>query len=564
MLKKKKRSQDIPVLTDEEIEILKLGRDDPDIVTDYFFRPAGAEHGWLFDDNFTEKGKWQKEACIAEQSDLLIIGGFATGKTTWISASACVWGMLTHPDFKFLNAAPSAKQAKYAYSYIMTISAGTPFEKFIYTAREKPYPYIEIRFWVYDTLVISTLEFMSVADDAESIFGWEGDWLNIDEGFLLDDLEGTLTVLGSRVRGSIQGRERLGRISITTNSHDNDYGWYMVDLASQDPENYLLMTLDSADNKNVTEKQLSRMLARIPKDQHERWLRGVRPEGRGTYFSKDAVFACESVERSDLLESMVKDNIDGYFLSRDKGVGVDYFTMPKIQDHIYMLFGDIGIDNRPKKNSPVLSVFDVTEFPREPADMCAFWWGMGNGSVTPFVGFLVRFLLMYRPIYSGIDSTGPQKNFAEIVNSYLKGGRITDEKITHWLGEFLDDEGTVKIPQGIAVAGMDFSGSKKDWYLRSLQLSIESGLIRWPKIVNGVRSQLVNYDRSKDKGGTSKVPNDVLVVMAEAAHATRRYFYIDPQDEKQDEETPTDSTPREISRSTRRSEVRSVSRASTR
>ena len=39
----------VPVLTDKEIEVLKRGREDPNSLTDYFFRPYGKDQGFRFD-----------------------------------------------------------------------------------------------------------------------------------------------------------------------------------------------------------------------------------------------------------------------------------------------------------------------------------------------------------------------------------------------------------------------------------------------------------------------------------------------------------------------------------
>ena len=193
-------------LTDQEIEILKRGRNDPNVVTNYFFRTHGSASGYLFDENFDPQGAWQKQFVMMRQRNGIVSGGVGTGKTTAIGMGAVWLALVTHPDFKFMNVAPTANQAWYMYEYIKKMSEGTPLERLIWSSPEKPYPKIEFKFKVYDTIVTSTLFFMSVDKNARNIFSFEGDWINIDEAAMIEDLEKVMVSLGSRLRGSYRGR----------------------------------------------------------------------------------------------------------------------------------------------------------------------------------------------------------------------------------------------------------------------------------------------------------------------------------------------------------------------
>ena len=270
-----------------EVEILQLGIEDPDIITDYFFRPESAEHGFRFDDNFVEEGKWQKTLHHAAQTDIIVIGGFGTGKTFGVGMSASVWAMTT-PWFKFLNVAQRAWQARQMYDQVLMAAQGTPFEKLIWSSPLRPFPKIVIRFLIDDFLIESSLEFMSADKNATGILSWEGDWINIDEAGLLDNLDEVVISLGSRLRGSVRGRARLGRLSMTSNSWDNWYMWQYFDQAALDPENYLSMVVSTRHNKNVTDDQLEKMLARITEDERQSWIDGMRPEGKGKFLTKEA------------------------------------------------------------------------------------------------------------------------------------------------------------------------------------------------------------------------------------------------------------------------------------
>ena len=54
------------VLTPSEIEILQQSQKNPNLFTDYFFRPYGESKGWTFDYQFDEKGAWQRELLLRE------------------------------------------------------------------------------------------------------------------------------------------------------------------------------------------------------------------------------------------------------------------------------------------------------------------------------------------------------------------------------------------------------------------------------------------------------------------------------------------------------------------
>jgi len=517
------KGKQIAVLNDDEVELLRLGREDPDYITDYFFRPKGASSGWKFDYQFDPEGRWQRTVHHAAQKRIVVIGGFGSGKTRGVAVSAAVWCM-TVPDFAFLNAAPVSWQTELMYKFLLSISRGTPFERLIFSAPKRPYPVIELRFYVKNVLVVSTMEFMSVDKNASQILSWEGDWVNIDEAGLLDDLSGTLTNLSSRLRGSVNGRTRLGRLSIASNSWDNPELWYRYDLAASLPEDYLSLTVSTRHNKNVTEDQLRLMLKDIPEDEHQRFIDAARPEGKGIYFSKPKVYACEDKDYGDFIVAGAQNNVPGFAVAQVYGAGVVYFTVPAVSGHSYMLLGDPGTDDAPNRNAPVLMVWDVTDFPKYKASMVAVWWGAGRGSITPFIRNMLTFMSIYDPIFTAVDSTGPQKNTNELLNIYLLGGRTDPTQKLEWLGDI--DMSKMTNPN---IAGMDFSGGHKPAYLISARLMIEAGLMTWPKFFVGMRSQLTNYDPDKDRATTGpKLTQDLVAAFAMSTFAIRAWFSFDP------------------------------------
>ncbi|KKK89314.1 hypothetical protein LCGC14_2734360, partial [marine sediment metagenome] len=263
------------VLSDAEVDILKLGQDDVNKAAAYWFKPPDPAGPFLFDHKFAEGGKWQKQLHHALQPNIITIGGYGTGKTIGVGMSAAAWCMQM-ANFKFLNTAPVAFQAKQMYDGILAITKGTPYERLIWKSPQRPHPRIELKFYVGTTLIESQMEFMSVDKNAQNILSWEGDWINLDEAGMLDDLEEITGHLGSRLRGSIKGRARLGRYSITSNSWDNFFMWYLFDLAKDQPDEYMSLVLSTRDNLNVTPDQLKQMLSKIPPEEHSRLIDGTR------------------------------------------------------------------------------------------------------------------------------------------------------------------------------------------------------------------------------------------------------------------------------------------------
>jgi hypothetical protein len=514
------------VLTPSEIEILQQGVDDPNVVTDYFFRQQGSEHGWLFDDNFAPEGAWQRTVHEAEQKDITVIGGFGTGKTLGIAMSACVWALLTK-DFKFLNIAEKAWQAKQMYDLVLLWARNTRFEDLIWEQPRKPFPKIILRYRIGKTLYESSLEFMSADRDATGILSWEGDWLNIEEAGLLDNLEDIIINVGSRLRGSVKGRERLGRFSMISNSWDNFHLWYYFDQAMADPTNFLSLVVSTRHNKNVTEEQLKRMVARIPPEERERFIEGTRPEGRGNYFDRQSVYACEDPFEFGILQKNVQDDIPGYAYEKMHGAGITYYTMPPVAGRIYLGFGDPGIGAAPQRNAPVLMIWDATDFPTLPARLVAFYWGDGGGKIAPFVDRMLNFAEAYKPVRFYIDSTGPQKNSAQLINEHIFRKRFAQKKNPDDLDALVDDPGYAS-PLGMVrgIHGMDFSGGGKNAYLVCCRLFIESRLLQWAKEITGIRSQLTNYDAERDK----KIAQDIVACMSMSAYGIRGFFHVNAED----------------------------------
>ena len=500
----------IYVMSPAELEILDASRDNPNIFFDYWFRKPGQEHGWLLDYNFTEEGKWQESMCMALQSFIVAICGISTGKTVGVVMSAAYHAVLSQL-FKFMNVAPTAWQSNLMYRALLEIAEDTPFERLITASPKRPYPQIQIEYMVGEKKMSSLLEFMTLGEggNADNIFSYRGDWINIDEAGKIDDLGTVVTNLVTRLTGgTAENRPYLGRLSLISNPWENPDLWQFYDQASVDEQDGLVFNIDTKMNKNTTEKQVRFNLKMIPKELHAKFLSGQRPQGRGTYFSDAVVRRCESLTQSQIFEDHFARATPGYEMASLPHMGTFFFKQPRIDGRQYFVTGDPGTGAAPARNAPCIIVYDVTDAPAT-SSIVGFWWGNGGGSIMPFLEKLIEFIDDYRPIFAGIDNTGPQKSTAELIsNEHIYGKNKSVPTIT----------------------GLDFSGNKRYSYLVALRLSLEAKMIIWPSILSGISIQLKNYDPILDKT-TGKLAQDIVATLAMGAFAIRAYYGVFSQED---------------------------------
>jgi hypothetical protein len=494
-------------LTPNEIELVKRGMEgDIDLFCRYWFRKEGGDDKatFKFDTNFTEAGAWQKKMIYAKQSLIVNISGIGTGKTLGVGMAA-VFYSLTTSDFRFMNGAEWSYQAKLMYDLILATLEDTPAWKLISSMPSSPYPKIEFKYKVGAQTYKSTMEFMSMDKNANKIFSWRGDWINLDEAGLISNLDEVMMNLSTRLTGrTLRQRDYMGRMSIMSNPWDQFHLWHIYDMAISDPENCLSITVSTRENKNITDKQIADMVKHIPEEERARFLDGLRPEGSGDYFSKQHVINCEDANLSEYITSNIKKETPGFTMQSMIGVGCVHYTIPVNADDDLILVGDPGNAAPPARNAPVLFLIKTTNYPSIPATVVGFWWGDGHGQVMPFVDKLNEWKDKYKPFFVGIDSTGPQAGMASILNVQ----RIWDGKLT-------DDT---------KITGLDFSGSKKPRYLVSLRILIELGLLKWASIASGIRSQLTNYDPLKDHVNVAKIPQDIVSALSMASYVIRAYY----------------------------------------
>jgi len=442
--------------------------------------------------------------------------------------------------FKFLNVAKEGWQSKLMHKALLEQAKDTPFEKLILNSPTRPYPQITIGYMVGDQKIESSLEFMSLGEggDATNIFSWRGDWINIEEAGRIDNLNEIVGNLATRLTGvTAEGRSFLARMSLISNPWDNMELWQLMEMAALDAEDGLVFNIDTAANKNVSDKQVKLALKRIPEDQHKRFMTGNRPQARGGYFNGEVVEACESEQLSVAFMKAKDTKAPGVFYEKNSVLGVWYFRTPRRDGRVYMIYGDPGTGAAPARNAPSILVFDVTDAGKLFVPVVAMWWGNGGGSIMPYIDKLLELTKYYKPLEAGSDSTGTQKNTAELMNFDHVIGK--GYSITH-------------------VLPLSFASSLRYTYLTSLRISLESMMFRWPSfLAKSLSAQLRNYDDAKDRNPNSKLAQDLVATLAMAAYRIRStYRLLEQANSEEENKTSTksdrDRRPVDRARTTRR------------
>jgi hypothetical protein len=474
-------------------------------------------HGWLWQD-------WQKDCFHAPQPEQTIIGGFGCGKTAYIAMSLAVLAA-TIPNFRGYAVAPQMLQAMEVYRYISTACADTPWwNRWVWRNPMKPIPLFEIKNSYVGT---STIEILSIEHDPEKVRTLEGDVIFLDQAEKIDDLDGLIRDLGSRLRGAVHGRSRLGRLCLIANAGDNPQLWYRYDMGELEPNIYLSKNPKSSDNPAISKKDLESLYRRVggTKQDAEQWMNGQRPMGRGEHFPPDMVRACTNVGLDNVMDAWLKQKDDEitewetvketinydmspldseaqqYHRLTTHRVGVYRWEMPP--DHRakrqYIVIADPGQGNPPDRNSACIMAWDITDFPSKPATMRAFNWVFCNGSYWPFLQEYERYVKLYHAQgRNAFDSTGTQKGFDELVFATME----------------------------LHAQGMDMAQNGKYLALNSLKFFMGKYLMQFPYISHLV-NQLTNY-RLPD----TKIAQDLVMTMAMSAAYMRRFYYEDiPDDE---------------------------------
>jgi len=462
-------------LTDEDQRVFELGKQDARYLTGYYVRTRQQSQGWVFDDNIDPP--WQLEFHQAPQLDLVVVGGMGSSKTITVGFSALTDCTLI-TDFKFLNVAPIAWQSKQMYDSLLSWLENTIYkDRFLWKVNIKPYPTLTIQYrYPGGAIHKGTLEFMSSDKNAQKILTWDGDWVNIDQGESVDDLSTAIINLGTRVRGKIKGRARMGRLSITANSADNPELWWLYDQGVPATPVQRSWLISTEQNKNLTPEQIESFKRRMGHDPEKIaiHMNGKRPIGGGKEFSDQLIGPCLDEGLAEILKDGVMLEEPGFHYNEMQKAGCVLWALPREQSRVYVVVGDPGQGKPPYRNAPVVLVFDVTDYP-SPAVLRAFWWGDGGGKYSPFVNKFMEWMGYYRASLGAYDSTAGQKVHSEM-----------------------------SFPEDLPIVPMDMGGVKKSVYMVSLKLIMAKVRVRFPPI-EGIVHQFAKYALPD-----GKIPQDIV------------------------------------------------------
>lgn len=421
------------MLTQQEAEFMKLCREPGgiDLFWQYWSAPEDgtqtqartdliglAVDKWyppLLEDEFVPLTPiyWAKDIVHKDFSDVFIIGGVGSGKTMNMVLIAGYYCCML-PNFRYLGTAPLSWQSELSYKEFVTLALDwfserpRRIKRWIKALRSRPYPTVEF-------VNGSSMEFKSLDKDAAGILTWSGDMITADQ--VEDnsvDLERIISNLGSRLRGQVGGRARLGKMVLMANSAYKPDMWEEFDRYDSDPER-LAMLLTSWDNPYLTEKQLRDIEKRYRnKEEADRMMRSARPLPKGKEFTEQLISNSQSVELDELMADGRTHSPGKYHIETSSNAGVVQWSLPYIVGHDYIEVCDPGQANPPYRNSPVVMAFDVTGFPDEPAKLAYFRWVYGHGSYIPFILAMQEVHEIYHPLVAAFDSTGTQKAFDEL------------------------------------------------------------------------------------------------------------------------------------------------------
>lgn len=404
-------------------------------------------------------------------------------------------------NFKAMVVAPTAWQSKLMYEAIrMELvdwdnrdTRPTHATRLIVKMTERPYPKVVL-------FNGATIEFMSADEQGSKIMGWWGDIAVVDEADKLmqiarTDLDELLSHLGTRLRGQVGGRVRIGKLIVMANAGYEPTLWERFDMAKRIPNEYVSILLTTYDNPYLSRKQIKGFERRIKDPARRRQLMlSERPLPEGDEFPPELLALAQCKELDQTMDDAIVRRLPGYHIEEMQSAGVVYWVTPPRAGDQYILLGDPGQSTPPSRNSAVIICLKVTDFPKQPAELAAFWWGPvrpeESGSYWPFVYQMERWYHEYRPVHAGYDGTGIQKGFDELVFRM----------------------------RGMIMEGINMAGQKMRM-VTALKLIMGKGLLHLPDKIAGIWLQLAGW-HMPDK----KLRQDIASCLFMCADVLTRLF----------------------------------------
>jgi hypothetical protein len=348
-----------------------------------------------------------------------VIGGFGSGKTLGCVLSALVKAIQL-PGYRCFVLAPEKKQVAEFYVLCRALLEGTLYkERFIMGMRENPNPAIMIS---HDGIGVSTIECFPIANKPDTLRTLTGDEIIVDQAEHKQlHLEEIIRSAGTRLRGRVGKRSRVGTITFLANADDNDELWDIYDRPSVDKGNYLSLAPSSYDNPFLTDRDIKRFELTVgnSKELRDQYMKGNRPLGDGMWFSRQTLQALKAPHLDEKMKRLI-DNAEvgeGPIYKEEPQIGVVEWLLPYEEGHTYLVTSDPGTDKPPNRDSPVILVWDITGFPgqganRIPAKIVGFVWFDGNKSIETWATRYQLTVRQYKAhLQNGFDATGFQSGY---------------------------------------------------------------------------------------------------------------------------------------------------------
>lgn len=448
-----------------------------------FFRPHGAI---MFG--------WQLEMTKANQPINVVPGGYGSGKT-WAKMLDALYKAATLKGYRALCVAPNSDMINAMFSEALAIITGTLYEeRFLVQVLKSPRMRIVVG---NDDVGQSSLDFYPIMigeqDNSKKLLTLTADEAIIDQAEQIMEIANLRRNLGSRLRGQVRGRPRVGKMTFLANSAFNDELYDMADESEKDPDHVWTYSPGSFENPYLTIDDLLRFEKDVGRDEESRrmYIRGERPYGSGEHFNAMSIAKCKAPWLDDQMIKANRIGKKGWSKKEGHRAGIVRWISPPDPLKRYIVAADPGWSNPPERNSPAIGVFDVTDFPRTPAALAAFDWVYGNNSPNPWIASFTEFVINYQAVgMCGFDSTGFQSGYE----------RMTDINIL--------------LPTPISLAG-----NNKYVYLNFAKKLVADGLFQFPTIPH-LFSQMAKY-RLPD----TNLKQDIVSMLFVAAALLEPMYY---------------------------------------
>jgi hypothetical protein len=443
---------------------------------------------------------WQREVVMAKQETRVMICGYGSGKSLGYFAGM-LWRACTLPGYRALVLGPYSLQANELYDQGLILMESTLLKDRFLTGSPKR-PYAQLKFH-NDLVGHTSISFIGIGDEIGKIKNLTVDEILVDQAEMIDDFDALFHTLGSRMRGQVQGRERLGYLTFSANSEDNPQLWEVYDEAEEDTDGVQATSVTTFDNPYITPRQyvlIEKRMGKSATDKDQR-LRGSRPRGAGEHFPLESINAIHATWLDDMMEEHLKAGDEGYKLEERPKASVVLWETPPQPGGTYLTLADPGWANPPYRNSPAIMVWNIADFPNSPAILAAFAWVYGNNSPDPWIDKFIEYVYRYETnLRCAFDATAWQSGYDKWVFSLEK---IHAEK-------------------------MSMAGGTKYDHLNSARILTSRGLIQVPKIPM-LFTQMTKY-RLPD----TKIRQDLVAVLTMSCGWLQRMFWNELENAEDD------------------------------